>query len=427
MRVKFITLGCKTNIYESDAMAKLFLKAGCEVISEGAADVYIINTCTVTGTGAQKSRQAISRAVRENPDAVVAVSGCLAQTETEAVKKIPGVSVVCGNSEKGRIVGLVEKALSEKHQIVECGDIMSERAFSEIAVTKTQQRIRANVKIEDGCNNYCTYCVIPYARGPVRSRDIDKIEEEVRALSESGYREIVLTGIHIGSYGRDKGNSVSLIDVLERICPIEGIERVRLGSIEPVVITEDFVNRAKRLKNLCPQFHLSLQSGCDETLSRMNRRYTTEEFRRAVKLLRDNIPDTAITTDLMVGFPGETEEEFEKSCEFCREIGFMQMHIFKYSPREGTKAAKFPNRIPNRVKEERSRKMLSLAEEMKAEFYKKYEGRRARVLFEQKKPSGKYHCTTANYMDIYVAAEEDMSGRFSEVILDGRGGGEIAP
>ena len=425
MRVKFITLGCKTNLYESDAMAKLFSERGFEIIKQGVADVYVINTCTVTGTGAQKSRQAINRASRENPRAVIAVTGCLAQTETESIAKMEGVDVVCGTGGKSRIAELVEEAVYKKQQIIECGDVMEVRQFEEIAAINAQSRTRANVKIEDGCNNYCTYCIIPYARGRVRSRDIEKIGQEVRALAENGYREIVLTGIHIGSYGLDIDNKYTLIDVLEQVCAIDGIERVRLGSLEPVAVTENFVSRAKRLNNLCPHFHLSLQSGCDETLKRMNRHYTTEEYRRAVELLRENIPDTAITTDLMVGFPGETEEEFEKSYNFCLSIGFMQMHIFKYSVRKGTLAEKFPNQVPSRIKEERSRRMIELAEGMKRDFYERYKGRKMPALVELRKPNGKYHSTTANYMDIYIDGSEDMMGKTVDVILDGKGGGEI--
>lgn len=424
MRVKFITLGCKTNIYESDALAKLFSERGYEVAKDGVADVYVINTCTVTGTGAQKSRQAIGRAVRENPDAVVAVMGCLAQTETEKIKELPGVDIVLGSAGKGEIVDLAERAMREKQQIISCRDIMQEDSFEELTLATEQSRIRANVKIEDGCNNYCTYCIIPYARGKVRSRNIDKIEEEVKFLAKNGYLEIVLTGIHIGSYGRDLNNETTLIDVLERVCGVPGIERVRLGSLEPVVITEDFVKRAKKLKNLCPQFHMSLQSGCDETLKRMNRHYTTEEYRKAVKLLRENIPDTAITTDLMVGFPGETEEEFEKSYEFCKEIGFMQMHIFRYSIRKGTRAEKFPNQIPKKIKEERSQRMLALADKMQKEFYGKYKGKTVKVLVEQLKGE-EYHCTTANYMDIYIKCADDAVGMIKTVKLDGEGKGEI--
>ncbi len=422
MKVKFITLGCKTNIYESDAVKKLFLEAGYEMGGE-EADIYVVNTCTVTAAGAQKSRQAISRCIRENPDAIVAVTGCLAQTEADKIKAIKGVSVVCGNNEKGRLLSLVEEAMKKKAQVVSCGDIMK-ADFEEIALATEQSRIRANVKIQDGCSNYCAYCIIPYARGRVRSRSIEKIEEEVRLLAKKGYGEIVLTGIHIGSYGRDMDNKVTLIDVMERVCAVEGVKRVRLGSLEPVVITPDFVNRAKALKNLCPQFHMSLQSGCNETLKRMNRHYTAEEYYKAVTLLRESLEDTAITTDLMVGFPGETEEEFKKSYDFCKKTGFAQMHIFKYSVRRGTRAEKLPNQVSKAVKDERSGKMLALAREMQKDFYESCKGKRTVVLAEQKKGDS-YHCTTANYMDIYVKSDKDITGEFVDVILNGDGTGEL--
>lgn len=410
MRVKFITLGCKTNFYESQAMAKMFEDAGYETVEKGAADIYVINTCTVTGVGAQKSRQHIRRAKKENPSAVIAVTGCYSQTEPEAVAAIAEVDVMVGTSGRGRIVELVEKALSGK-RIIEHTDIMKERTFEELAPTSHQSRIRANLKIEDGCNNFCTYCIIPYARGPVRSRDLEKIVGEAKLLADNGYLEIVLTGIHIGSYGKDLESGIGLIDVVEAVCAVDGIERVRLGSIEPVIITPDFVARAKRLKKLCPQFHLSLQSGCTETLKRMNRHYSAEEYAEAVDLIRADIKDASITTDLMVGFPGETEEEFQSSYEFCKKIGFMQMHVFKYSVRKGTRAEKMSGQIPEEIKEERSRKMLELAENMKREFYAGYVGKEAEVLVETKMKNGKYHATTPNYMDIFIDAESLPEGK----------------
>ncbi|MBO5505207.1 MAG: tRNA (N(6)-L-threonylcarbamoyladenosine(37)-C(2))-methylthiotransferase MtaB [Clostridia bacterium] len=417
MKVAFITLGCKTNIYESEAISQIFRDKGHIVVpSKEMADVYIVNTCTVTSIGAQKSRQALRKAKHKNSDAIVVAMGCLSQTEPEKIREIPEVDIVIGNGNKGGIVNLCEEAYKSKEKIFACTDISKETKYEELALTEGQSRIRANVKIEDGCNNFCTYCIIPYACGRVRSRSIDKIVEEVKLLAKSGYKEVVLTGIHIGSYGRDLADGTSLIDVIEAVCSVEGIARVRLGSIEPVIITEEFVARAKKLKNLCPQFHLALQSGCDETLKRMNRHYTTDEFRKAVKLLRDNIPDTSITTDFMVGFPGETDEEFEKSYEFCREIGFMQMHIFKYSIRKGTKAEKMPDQVPDSVKDARSQRMLDLAEKMKQEFYGKYKGRKMRVLVELCK-KGVYHGTTDNYMDIYFKSDENLTGKFTEIFL----------
>lgn len=409
--VKFITLGCKTNIYESEAMAELFREHGYEIIHSGAADVCVINTCSVTGVGAKKSRQHIRRARSENADGIVAVCGCFSQTEPDTVREL-GADVIIGNSGRSKIVELVEDAAKNKgaNSII-VGDILAEHEYEELPITTSQNRIRANIKIEDGCNNFCTYCIIPYARGPVRSRSIDKIVCEAESLAAHGYTEVVLTGIHIGSYGLDiKDRKAKLIDVIERIHEIDGIRRIRLGSIEPVLITEAFVKRAKDLPKLCPQFHMSLQSGCDETLRRMNRHYTTAEFRTSVELLRKNIKDTSITTDLMVGFAGETEEEFEQSYEFCKSIGFMQMHIFKYSIRKGTRAETFPNQVPENIKDIRSRKMLELAEQMKRKYYSTYIGKPVQVLIEQEKASGLYHGTTPNYMDVLVPADESQKG-----------------
>lgn len=416
MKVKFVTLGCKTNFYESQAMAELFREKGYETVENGKADIYVINTCTVTGTGAQKSRQHIRKAKKENPNAIVAVTGCYSQVEPSEVEKLAEVDVMVGTSGRNRIVEMVEDALGGKRRIEHC-DIMKVRDYEELCLTPTQSRIRANVKIEDGCSNFCTYCIIPYARGPVRSRDIDTIVKEVKLLAESGYAEIVLTGIHIGSYGKDLKNNTGLIDVVEAVCGVSGVKRVRLGSIEPVVISEDFVRRAAKLKNLCPQFHLSLQSGCDATLERMRRRYTTEEYADAVKRLRENISDVSITTDVIVGFPGETDEEFNRSYEFCKKIGFMQMHVFKYSKRKGTVAEKMDNQVPESIKDKRSDLMIALGERMKKEFYDGYKGKEAEILVEQKMKNGKYHGTTANYMDVYIDSDEDISGKFIKTIL----------
>ncbi len=410
MKVKFITLGCKTNFYESQALAEIFRQKGYIVVKSGKADVVVVNTCAVTSMGAQKSRQQIHKAKKDNPDAIVAVMGCYSQTDPDALKDSPDVDVMIGTSGRGRICELVEDALKGKRRILQ-SDIMKERSFEELAAASDQSRIRATVKIEDGCSNFCTYCIIPYARGPVRSREIGKIVDEVKSLAQNGFSEVVLTGIHIGSYGKDLKSGLSLIDVVEAVCSVDGIKRVRLGSIEPVVITEDFVNRIKNLSNLCPQFHLSLQSGSTKTLARMKRRYTAEEYMQAVRLLRENIKDTSITTDLMVGFPGETDEEFEESYNFCKNIGFMQMHIFKYSKRPGTVAAEMGNQVPEQVKELRSQKMLELEKQMKADFYDSYKGRTVDVLVEVRTKDGRFHATTPNYMDVFVESDEDISGK----------------
>lgn len=403
--VKLITLGCKTNLYESEAMSALFLKAGYTIVSgKEAADIYVINTCTVTGTGAQKSRQQIRRARRENPNAIVAVCGCLAQTESETLRRETGADLLVGNRQRSRIVELTARAIrGEKGDYVD--DIRKETVYEELGITRSQSRVRANLKIEDGCNNFCAYCIIPYARGPVRSRSLEKIRQEARALGETGYGEVVLTGIQIGAYGRDKKDGAGLIDVIEAVHEADGINRIRLGSLEPVTVTEDFVRRAAKLPKLCPQFHMSLQSGCDETLRRMRRHYNTAEYRRAAERLRDHFADAAITTDLMVGFAGETEEEFQKSYDFCGEMQFAKMHIFPYSIRKGTAAAAFPDQVSEEIKAQRALTMRNLADRMKEAFCRAYLGKTLSVLTEQMQGDA-CHGTTANYMDVSVQGEE---------------------
>lgn len=415
INVHFVTLGCKTNLYESEAMATLFREAGYTVTADSRADIYVVNTCTVTGTGAKKSRQQIRRLRREHPSACLVVTGCLAQTEADRLRESLDIDVLLGNKHRHRVVELVEAALQGK-KTDQVENILKEHTYEEIALTHSQSRVRANVKIEDGCDNFCSYCIIPFARGPVRSRSLENIREEVSLLGAEGYGEVVLTGIHIGSYGKDLDHGVSLIDVIEEVHRAEGISRIRLGSLEPVLITEDFVRRASALSKLCPQFHLSLQSGCDATLARMHRHYTTADYRRAVHLLREAMPHTAITTDLMVGFPGETEEEFNLSYDFCREIGFSQMHIFPYSVRKGTAAEGFPQQIPEEIKTERTHAMLELAKKSKEDFYRRYLGKTVSILAEQKTDS-LWHGTTANYMDVLFPSDQIQQGDIVSVIV----------
>ena len=416
MTVKFITLGCKTNIYESSAMAQLFEEKGYEIINRGNADICVINTCTVTATGASKSLKQIRRARRENPNAVIAVCGCLAQTEAERLKN-EEIDVLIGNKYRSEIVGLCENALSGR-KTEKLIDILKEKDFEELGTIHRQSRVRAEIKIEDGCNNFCSYCKIPYARGPVRSRSIEKIATEARLLGEKGYKEIVLTGIHIGSYGLDLKDGTSLIDVMEIVDKESGVDRLRLGSLEPVMITEEFTKRAAALKSLCPQFHLSLQSGCDKTLTAMRRRYSTEDFRKAVKNLRTAFKDCAITTDLIVGFPGETEDDFETSHKFCEEMNFAQMHIFPYSVREGTAAAKLSGRVDEAEKNRRAHIMLNAASDMKKAFCEKYIGEKLHVLFEQKK-DGLWSGMTRNYIEVRTKTEEDIKDMTKTVTIKG--------
>ena len=423
MTVRFITLGCKTNIYESEAMAQMFEAAGYTVVSSGSADICVINTCTVTGTGASKSLKQIRRARRENPNAVLAVTGCLAQTEADRLREAENIDVLIGVSGRDKIVSLCEAAQGGK-RTDRVEDISKTARFEELGIVHRQRRIRAEIKIEDGCNNFCSYCKIPYARGPVRSRNIDKIAEEAAAIAADGYSEIVLTGIHIGSYGRDLKDGTGLIDVMETVSRSAPGLRLRLGSLEPVMITEEFTRRAAELSGLCPQFHLSLQSGCDRTLSAMRRHYSAEEYRRGVANLRTAFPDSAITTDLIVGFPGETEADFEESRRFCEEIGFAQMHIFPYSVREGTLASRLPNRVSDEVKTERAHIMLSLAADMKRRFCEGFIGKQLPVLFEQQK-NGMWSGMTENYMEVRCKSSEALRGRLAEVKLcDYRSDGE---
>ena len=413
IKVKFITLGCKTNIYESEAMAQLFEEAGYQVVSKGEADICVVNTCTVTGTGAAKSLKMIRRARRENPKGCIAVTGCLAQTEAEGLADI--ADVIIGNKYRCDIVKLCERAISGE-KVVMIEDFRKITEYEELGIVHRQRRIRAEIKIEDGCNNFCTYCKIPYARGPVRSRDIEMIKKEAEVLKNDGYAEIVLTGIHIGSYGKDLDGKVGLIDVIEAVCKTAENVRIRLGSLEPVMITEEFVKRAAVLKNLCPQFHLSLQSGCDKTLKAMNRHYTTADFRRAVENLRASFKDCAVTTDLIVGFPGETEEDFELSKSFCENISFAQMHIFPYSVREGTVAAKLPGRVDEKTKTDRTHIMLESAKEMKKSFCESFVGKEADVLFEQKK-NGVWSGMTPNYIEVHKKSEKDLRGICEKVVF----------
>lgn len=420
--VRFITLGCKTNIYESEAMAQLFEKAGHTVALSGSADVIVVNTCTVTGTGAAKSLKQIRRARRENPNAVLAVTGCLAQTEADRLRAAENIDVLIGTSGRREIVRLCENAAAGK-KTDRVSDILHETEFEELGIVRGQHRIRAEIKIEDGCNNFCSYCKIPYARGPVRSRSIDNIADEAAAIARDGYREIVLTGIHIGSYGKDLKDGTGLIDVMEKVHRCAPGLRLRLGSIEPVMITKEFTDRAAALDHLCPQFHLSLQSGCDKTLAAMRRHYTAADFRTAVKNLRAAFADAAVTTDLIVGFPGESDADFEKSKAFCEEMRFSQMHIFPYSKREGTLAAALPNHVADSVKSQRAHAMLAAAAAMKSEFCGGHIGKCEDVLFEQLR-GGLWSGRTGNYIEVRCECGSNLKGiikpvRLTEYISDG--------
>lgn len=418
-KAAFYTLGCKVNQYETEAMTESFENAGYEIVDYSEfADVYIINTCTVTNMGDRKSRQIIRRAREKNPEALVAVVGCYSQIAPGEVLEIPEVSLVVGTDERSRMVELVECAMQKEEKLNMVNDIMKVREFEEMPIKNYKSRTRAFLKIQEGCDQYCTYCIIPYARGHIRSRKPDSIIAEVKELAENGFREIVLTGIHVASYGKDLGNT-SLIDIIEKVHEIDGIRRIRMSSVDPNVMTDGFIERLSRLPKICRHFHLSLQSGCDETLKRMNRKYTTGEYRRVVEKLREVFADVAITTDLIVGFPGETEEEFQKTVDFVEEIAFSAMHVFKYSQRSGTPAAKYENQIKPQVKDSRSKVITAIAQKNEEKFKKAFIGRSKPVLYEQPFDGQKslFEGLTDNYIRVVSESREDIKGKIIETVL----------
>lgn len=404
-------LGCKVNQYESEAIAELFAEKGYEIVGiDEVADVYVINTCTVTNFGDKKSRQLIRKVKRQNKNAVVAVVGCYAQTAPQEIMKVEGVNLVIGTKDRGQIVDMVEEYTPENGVENHVTDIMKERVFEPLSIQKLANRTRAYLKIQDGCSQYCSYCIIPYARGPIRSRDPQDVLDEVKRLAHNGFQEVVLTGIHVASYGKDRKDS-NLLDILRRVHEVEGINRIRFSSIEPNVVTEEFAKTMADLPKVCHHFHLSLQSGCDKTLKEMNRKYDTAKYRHAVTLLRKYLPDVALTTDIIVGFPGETEEDYQECYEFAKEIGFAKIHVFPYSPKRGTPAAERKDQIQSSAKSERSHKLLALSDEMATEFLQKYIGKSTEVLYEKATEDGVYEGHTSNYIKVHGKSTEDVSNR----------------
>lgn len=411
-KVAFVSLGCKVNQYETNAMSQEFIAAGYRVVEfDDVADIYIVNTCTVTNIADRKSRQMLRRVKEINPEAVLVATGCYAQVGKEELEKIEDIDLIIGNNEKKDIVEIIENYQNEKNAIIT--DVMHQKEYVEFGTTTYTEKTRAVVKIQDGCDRFCSYCIIPYARGRVRSRKLENIVAEVEQIVDNGIQEIVITGIHIASYGKDFNYEVTMIDLLEALNRIEGLKRIRLGSIEPTIITEEFVNRLSKLEKVCDHFHLSLQSGCDETLKRMNRRYTCEEFENGTKLLRKAFPNAALTTDVIVGFPGETEEEFNKTYEFLKRIAFYKMHVFKYSQRKGTKAAVMPNQVDGTIKDKRSKALLELSDENEEMYNSKYVGKTVEVLFEEK-DGDFYKGHTTNYIEVF-AKGENLENQILEV------------
>ena len=396
-----------------------FLKKGYEIVENTQkADIYIVNTCTVTNMSDRKSRQMLRRVKELNPKAIVVASGCYVQVAKKELENIKEIDLILGNNEKNKIVGYIEKYIKDKNNQLEIEDVMQTKEFVDFGEVTYTEKTRAVIKIQDGCDRFCSYCIIPYARGRVRSRKPENVISEIEKISKEGIKEVVITGIHVASYGKDFKEKFGLIDLLEEINKLNGIERIRLSSIEPTIIDEEFLERLTKLEKICPHFHLSLQSGCDETLKRMNRRYTTTKFKEIVGLLREYYNDVILTTDVIVGFPGETEEEFNKTYKFLEEIKFYKMHIFKYSQRKGTKAAEMKNQIDGKVKEERSHKLLELSDKNELEYNQKYIGEEVDVLFEEEK-EGIYKGHLKNYILAYLEnCDENLENKIIKVKIE---------
>ena len=411
-KVALHNLGCKVNAYELEAVEQLLEARGYEIVPfEPGADIYIINTCTVTNIADRKSRQMLHRAKKMNPQALVAAVGCYAQARGGELERDPAIDLVIGNNRKKEIPDLLEACLRERRKHREVPDIGRERDYEPLRIAGTKEHTRAFLKVQDGCNQFCSYCIIPYTRGRVRSRDPQEVLREVQRLSVSGCREIVLSGIHLSSYGADFENGTGLLELIRLLHPVEGIARIRLGSLEPGIITERFAEQLSRLPKVCPHFHLSLQSGCDRTLRRMNRRYTSGEYLEKCRILRKYFKDPALTTDIITGFPGETEEDFRRSREFVEKVSFFETHVFPYSRREGTKAAKMEEQIPEAVKKERSHVLLELNRRQKDKYLKAALGRETEVLLEEREEfEGRpaWSGYTREYRKVLVLSEKDL-------------------
>lgn len=413
-RAALHNLGCKVNAYETEAMQQLLEEAGYEIVDfSEKADVYVINTCSVTNIADRKSRQMLHRAKKQNPDSIVVAAGCYVQTKMEEAKLDEAVDILIGNNRKHELIAAIAAYETDHNRAEAVIEINHRQPYENLNMTKTAEHTRAFIKVQDGCNQFCSYCIIPYARGRVRSRSLSDVLEEINTLAENGYQEVVLTGIHLSSYGIDIEDN--LLHLIEETAKIEGIKRIRLGSLEPRIVTEAFVKAISKIDKICPHFHLSLQSGCDATLERMNRRYTTAEYEEGCRLLLKYFDHPAITTDVIVGFPGETEEEFNQTKEYLKNIHFYEMHIFKYSRREGTKAAAMKEQIPEEIKTKRSNELLSLEREMSGEFREYYIGKDVEVLMEEPvEIDGKRYFTgyTKEYVKIALETDKDLSNTF---------------
>ncbi len=407
--------GCKVNQYETNAMEQEFANKGYTILKPTQkADIYVINTCTVTNIAERKSRQMLRRVKQINEDAVLVVCGCYAEVAREELANINEIDLILNSKEKKKIVEIVEK-FEEDGQKNDINENETVDEFVDFGSVTYTEKNRAVIKVQDGCNMFCTYCIIPYARGRIRSRKIDSVVKEITDIAKTGIKEVVITGIHVASYGKDwneqRKKQIRLIDLLEEINKIDGIERIRLGSLEPTLITEEFLQRLTKLEKVCDHFHLSLQSGCDATLKRMNRKYTISQFKEITDRLKKAYPEVSLTTDIIVGFPGETDEEFEKTYKFLKEINFYKMHVFKYSPRKGTPAAKMINQVDGNIKEQRSRKLIDLSNKNENMHNEQYIGKDVDVLFEEFE-KGYFRGHTANYIVVNVKGEEKQKNEF---------------
>ena len=413
-------LGCKVNAYETEAMQKMLEDAGYEIVPfTETADVYVVNTCSVTNMADRKSRQMLHKAKKNNPDSIVVATGCYVQTSEQEVLDDLSVDIVIGNNRKHELVGLIEEYRNNAScdMVDDIND--GKHDFEELFIDQTAEHTRAFIKVQDGCNQFCSYCIIPYARGRVRSRKFENVVSEVKRLAANGFKEVVLTGIHLSSYGVDFEENIGLLDLIKAVNDVDGIERIRLGSLEPKIVTEELASELSKLKKICPHFHLSLQSGCDATLKRMNRKYTTQEYESGCEMLRKYFEHPAITTDVIVGFPGESEEEFLQTKEYLERIHFYEMHIFKYSKRKGTRASVMPDQVPEQTKTKRSEQLISLGHDMSAEFRKYYIGKTDEVLFEEKTVIGDKEYFIG-YTKEYVKVAKDTEENLENQIISGR-------
>lgn len=415
-KVALHNLGCKVNAYETEAMQQMLEAAGYEIVPfEPGADIYVINTCSVTNIADRKSRQMLHKAKKMNPDAIVVAAGCYVQADTKKAEADASIDIIIGNNKKQELIPILESYRTGHQKTTECVDINHTKEYENLEIDRTEEHTRAYLKVQDGCNQFCTYCIIPYARGRIRSKKTEDVINEVKRLAASGCQEVVLTGIHLSSYGKERPeDQENLLTLIQAVHQVDGIERIRLGSLEPGIITEEFAAAISSLPKVCPHFHLSLQSGCTTTLKRMNRRYTAEEYREKCEILRKYYPAPALTTDVITGFPGETEEEFEESRSFVDSIHFYETHIFPYSKREGTKAAGMSDQLTEQVKKERSRILIALGKEHQREYMEQFLGQEKEVLFEEQQTvEGQEYWTghTMEYLKIAVISEENLENK----------------